>query len=41
MAKGVILKIKQVTGCDDKYAYDMWQHVSDVDNHMAWKSLKW
>ena len=41
MAKGVISKIKQVTGCDDKYAYDMWQHVSDVDNHMAQKSLKW
>ena len=41
MAKGVISKIKQVTGCDDKYAYDMWQHISDVDNHMARKSLKW
>ena len=41
MAKGVISKIKQVTGCDDKYAYDMWQHVSDVANHMAQRSLKW
>ena len=40
-AKTTITQIKQHTGCDDQYSFDMWSHVSDVNNHCARKSLKW
>ena len=37
-AKTTITQVKQHTGCDDQYSFDMWSHVSDVNNHCAWKS---
>ena len=40
-AKTIISQIKQHTGLDDQFSYDMWTHVSDVNNHCARKSLKW
>ena len=40
-AKGAVTRIKSATGADNKYIFDMWSHISDVDNHMARRSLKW
>ena len=40
-AKTTITQVKQHTGCDDQYSFDMWSHISDVNNHCVWKSLKW
>ena len=39
-AKTTITQIKQHTGQDDQYSYDMWAHVSDGNKHCAWNSLK-
>ena len=42
MAKDGISKFKQVCGLQgNEYLSDMWTHYSDVDNHLARKSLNW
>ena len=39
--KGGISKFRSATGIRDcKHYYEMWQHFSDVQNHMSRKSLK-
>ena len=41
-AKQAVTRIRQATGQDDNaHIFDMWSHISDVDNHMSRKSLKW
>ena len=42
MAKDGVSKFKQVCGLKgNEYLFDMWTHYSDVDNHLARKSLNW
>ncbi len=38
--KFTITQVNQHTGSDDQYSFDMWSHISDVNNHCVWKSLK-
>jgi len=33
--KRAVSTIKQATDVGNKYIFDMWSHISDVDNHMA------
>ena len=39
--KRAVTIVKQATDVGNKYIFDIWSHISDVDNHMARRSLKW
>ncbi len=40
-AAAAVSCIRQETGIGYAYEYELWSHVSDVENHLAKRCLKW